>query len=221
MAEPNKKTAGTQSSSAGTAAGRGKTPDSQPQSTQSQTNRSAGAGTDGRSSAPISNAKGEAQNIVQQVRSTATDALETAKTNTAAKIEEQKSTLSSGLSNVADNVRKLGDGLSTGDQRDPLSRFAADYSGMAADKLDGVADYFNSHDLNAIYRDTESFARRNPAVVIGGAFALGFLAARFFKSSSDRYGNYDEGTPRRETFTTANRVSQPRTQTSAERDLEI
>ena len=105
----------------------------------------------------------------------------------AAKIEEQKSTLSSGLSNVAENVRKLGDNMATKRDADPLTRFAADYSETAAEKLDSVATYFDSHDLNAIYHDVEDLARRNPAVFIGGALALGFLAARFFKSTSPRY----------------------------------
>ena len=130
---------------------------------------------------------GQAHGLVDQMRSSATDVLRTAKSNTAAKIEEQKSTISSGLSNVAENVRKLGDNMGAKSDADPLTRFASDYSGTAADKLESVATYFDSHDLNAIYHDVEDMARRNPAIFIGGALALGFLAARFFKSSSPRY----------------------------------
>ena len=32
-------------------------------------------------------------------------------------------------------------------------------------------------------RDLESFARRNPAIFIGAAFGVGFLVARFLKST--------------------------------------
>ena len=187
MAEPINKTSSTQPSTTGAATGRSPGGDTPPAS---------GGTSEGRNAAFTVSEAGAGQSIMQQVRSTATDALQTAKTNTSAKIEEQKTTLSSGLSNVAENVRKLGEGLSTGEQADPVSRFARDYSGAAADKLETVADYFNSHDLRAIYRDTDSFARQTPAIVVGGAFALGFLAARFLKSSNEIAGGYDEGSSR-------------------------
>ena len=89
-------------------------------------------------------------------------------------------------------VRQLGSNLSEGKQRDPLTRIAADYSETAAEKLRTAADYFNSHDVETMYRDVEGLARRNPAIFVGGAFAIGFLAARFLKSSSPRNGRgYD------------------------------
>lgn len=122
--------------------------------------------------------------LVDQMRSSASDTFKTVKSNTAAKLEEQKSTLSTGLLTVADNIRQLGSNLSEGQQRDPLTRIAADYSETAAEKLRTAADYFNSHDVETMYRDVEGLARRNPAIFVGGAFAIGFLAARFLKSSS-------------------------------------
>ena len=154
--------------------------------------------------------KDQAHGLVEQMRSSATDVLRTAKSNTAAKIEEQKSTLSSGLSNVAENVRKLGDDMAAKKDADPLTRFAADYSETAAEKLESVATYFDSHDLNAIYHDVEDLARRNPTIFIGGALALGFLAARFFKSTSPRYM---EGGGAMQSKTTRS-LNQPRAQAS-------
>lgn len=121
--------------------------------------------------------------VVQQVKSTASDAYESAAAKAKEKLEEQKSNLSSGLLNVAENVRKLGEGLTGSDATDGLSRITAEYSNTAADKIQQAARYFESHDVNAMYRDVENFARRNPGIFIGGTFALGFLAARFLKSS--------------------------------------
>jgi hypothetical protein len=89
---------------------------------------------------------------------------------------------------VADNIRQLGSNLQGGPQADPLTRIAADYSETAAEKLRTAADYFNTHDVNTMYRDVEGIARRNPAVFLGGAFALGFIAARFLRSSSPGAG---------------------------------
>jgi hypothetical protein len=129
---------------------------------------------------------GTASGLMDQVRNSASDTFQTVKSNTTAKLEEQKSTLSTGLLTVADNIRQLGSNLSGGQQKDPLTRFAADYSQTAADKLRTAADYFNTHDVETMYRDVEGMARRNPAVFVGGAFAIGFLAARFLKSSSPR-----------------------------------
>ena len=137
---------------------------------------------------------GTGSGLMDQVRSSASDTFQTVKSNTTAKLEEQKSTLSTGLISVADNIRALSSNLSAGQQTDPISRFAADYSQTAADKLRSAADYFNTHDIETMYRDVEGLARRNPAVFVGGAFALGFLASRFLKSSSSRanrgYGSY-------------------------------
>ena len=143
-------------------------------------------------SADASQSGGEAHGLMDQMRSSASDTFKTVKSNTTAKLEEQKSTLSTGLMTVADNIRQLGSNLSGAQANDPLTRIAADYSETAAQKLRSAADYFNSHDVETMYRDVEGLARRNPAVFVGGAFALGFLAARFLKSSSPRgNGGYD------------------------------
>jgi len=130
--------------------------------------------------------------LMDQMRSSASDTFKTVKSNTTAKLEEQKSTLSTGLMTVADNIRQLGSNLSGAQANDPLTRFAADYSETAAQKLRSAADYFNTHDVETMYRDVEGMARRNPAVFVGGAFAIGFLAARFLKRSSPR-GNRGYG----------------------------
>ncbi len=135
-------------------------------------------------SADASHGGGEAHGLMDQMRSSASDTFKTVKSNTTAKLEEQKSTLSTGLQTVADNIRQLGSNLSGAQANDPLTRIAADYSETAAQKLRTAADYFNSHDVETMYRDVEGLARRNPAVFVGGAFAIGFLAARFLKSSS-------------------------------------
>lgn len=127
--------------------------------------------------------------LLQKFRSTAGDAYDSATAKATKKLEEQKTNLSSGLSTVADNIRKLGGDLSGSESSDGLTRAAAEVSQTAASKLEKAADYFDRQDLNAMYRDVENLARRNPGLFIGGAFALGFLAARFFKSTSPRKFN--------------------------------
>jgi hypothetical protein len=177
-------TSGTGSASTAGSMGTGSTGVGSPAGTTGSSTRT--SGTHDMSADASQYGSGEGHGLMDQMRSSASDTFRTVKSNTTAKLEEQKSTLSTGLLTVADNIRQLGSNLSGGQQNDPLTRIAADYSETAAQKLSSAADYFNNHDIETMYRDVEGLARRNPAVFVGGAFALGFLAARFLKSSSPR-----------------------------------
>ncbi len=130
--------------------------------------------------------KTSADGLMDQVRSTAADAYGTATSKASEKLEEQKSTLTSGLSSVADNIRRLGRNLGEEGDDSGITKAAATYGDTAAEKLEQAARYFEHHDVEAIYRDVENLARQNPTIFVGGAFALGFLAARFFKSTNPR-----------------------------------
>lgn len=54
----------------------------------------------------------------------------------------------------------------------------------AADQIDRVSQLVRNADVDKIRRDVESFARREPLLFLGGAFALGMIGARFLKSSA-------------------------------------
>ncbi|CAN5580644.1 hypothetical protein BH24ACI3_BH24ACI3_04060 [soil metagenome] len=126
------------------------------------------------------------KSLMGQVRSTAAGAYGTATSKAAEKLEEQKSTLTSSLTSVADTIRKFSESVGEKGSDGPIPESAAHYGDTAADKIEQVANYFEHHDIEAIYHDVEDLARQNPAIFVGGAFALGFLAARFLKSSSSR-----------------------------------
>ena len=53
----------------------------------------------------------------------------------------------------------------------------------AADRADEIVNRLNNADPDTLLDDIEAFARREPAVFIGGAIAIGLVAARFLKSS--------------------------------------
>jgi hypothetical protein len=55
----------------------------------------------------------------------------------------------------------------------------------AADRLEDFVDRLDRRDVDGIIRDARQWARRNPAAFLGGAVALGFVASRFLKASSD------------------------------------
>jgi hypothetical protein len=108
-------------------------------------------------------------------------------------IDEQKANLAQGLTSVADNIRQLG-ANKTG-QDNPIAGIAAKYSDSVAGQVEQIGRYLDGKDLRQMATDVEKFARRNPAVFLGGAFALGLLAARFLKS-----GNPNQALMRRERY---------------------
>lgn len=61
---------------------------------------------------------------------------------------------------------------------------AAQYVNKAADQIERVAGYVRTANIDEIRRTAESFARREPLLFLGGAFALGMIGARFLKSSA-------------------------------------
>ena len=87
------------------------------------------------------------------------------------------------------------------DEQTGVTDTAAKYSDSLAKQIEQISNYFERNDVRAMVSDVEDFARKNPVVFIGGAFALGFLAARFLKSSnsgqssSRRLGGRNLNTP--------------------------
>jgi hypothetical protein len=122
--------------------------------------------------------------LIDQAKETAGQAYEAVTDKAATKLDEQKSTLSGGLSTVADSVRQVSQNLGSTQTDSGLAEAAAKYTDTAAQKIEEVASYFDSRDIRQMTRDLESFARRNPAIFFGAAFGLGLLAARFLKSSA-------------------------------------
>jgi hypothetical protein len=59
----------------------------------------------------------------------------------------------------------------------------AGYADGVARQAERLAGYLRNANFRAMGDDLEQLARRQPALVVGGAFALGLLAARFLKSS--------------------------------------
>jgi hypothetical protein len=130
-----------------------------------------------------------ARSLYDQAKETAGQAYGVAAEKATSKLEEQKSTLSGGLATVADSVRRVSDNLRGPDVQDGIAKFTAEYSDVAARKIEGVANYFEQKSVSEMYTDVENFARRNPAVFVGGAFALGLLLSRFLKSGTNE-GSY-------------------------------
>jgi hypothetical protein len=60
----------------------------------------------------------------------------------------------------------------------------SEYTEKAAELVEGFSGYLREKNVDQLLGEVERFARRQAALFVGGAFALGFLASRFLKSSS-------------------------------------
>lgn len=93
-------------------------------------------------------------------------------------IDERKSELAGSMTSVAGAVRRSTDQL-----REEGHDRIAGYAETMAQQFDRAAGYLRDRDPRALREDIEDIARRQPALLIGAAFAIGIFAARFLRSS--------------------------------------
>jgi hypothetical protein len=103
---------------------------------------------------------------------------EQAKQTATSQLAMRKDQAAQGLSTVSSSMRQMGDNLRQNEQTSGY----AQYVDQAAEQVDRFAGYLQRREPRQIMYDAENWARRNPALLLGGAFALGLLASRFLKS---------------------------------------
>lgn len=125
----------------------------------------------------------------QAITHVASDVAGQAREQVSTQFDTRKDKAVETMDNVASAIRDTSDKLKG---IGPLG----DVAGRAADSIEKVADFFEDKQIGDVVRDVERFARREPALFIGAAFALGLIGGRFLKSSSPRSsasssGGYD------------------------------
>ena len=116
-----------------------------------------------------------------RVKDRASDVRHRAMGQMESQIEHRKERAANSLEDVAQSLRSASQQLT---EHDRMAR----YMERAANQVDNLASFLGSHDAVEMVDDIEDFARRQPAVFVGGAFALGVLGARFLKSSRRNLG---------------------------------
>ena len=117
--------------------------------------------------------------VVDQAKNTFQQAKERASTS----IGESKGQFADQFGTIADALRRTTEHLRSEDQH----RIAG-LTETVARQVEQVADYLRKKDARAMREDLENLARRQPAVMIGGALVLGLIGARFLRSSERRGG---------------------------------
>jgi len=93
----------------------------------------------------------------------------------------QKDRATEGIGSVVQAVRNSTQQLRS-EQHDTAARFIE----QAADQIERFSNQLKQKDVGQLLDDAQRVARRQPALFIGSAFALGLLSARFLKSSGQR-----------------------------------
>ena len=102
------------------------------------------------------------------------------KQNVTSRVDEQKNRAADGLGGIATAFRNAGNELRTENEA------LASYVDMASDQLRRFADQIRQKGVADMMDDVHNFARRRPALFIGGALLVGLGIARFLKSSAER-----------------------------------
>jgi uncharacterized protein YjbJ (UPF0337 family) len=127
------------------------------------------------STKPVGEQAGQVANDVKQQASQVKDQVTQ---QAESKIDDQKHKVASQISTLAS---ALNDASST--MRDSSPQMAH-FAESAVDRLNQWSTQLERKDFGELVDGVESFARRNPALFVGGAFALGLLGARFLKASA-------------------------------------
>jgi len=139
-------------------------------------------------------AKEQAKKVVEQTQQKAGEVLDQAKNQTKSWAEDRKQAVAQSLSDVAVAVMQTGENLrGTGSGAGNVAN-VTDY---AAEVTDKAANYLRNTSVDRMIGEVENFGRREPMLFLVGAAALGFVAARFLKSSGKAAQNYDWQNPDR------------------------
>ena len=131
--------------------------------------------------------------VVERTQETTGQVVDQVRQQASARLSGQISNGSHALLQASQAMTMVGEQLRQ--QEQPM---LAEYADQIADRVQQASSYLRDRDLDQLVDDAERFARRQPAIFLGGAFALGLLAARFLKSSRPQpttgsYGGYGYG----------------------------
>ncbi len=140
---------------------------------------------------PVGGAQERSSGIIDRVKESA-----------AAQLTTQKNRGTDALGQVANAVRS-----STQKLREERHDTIASYIDKAAGQVDTWAQRLREKDIDELMSDVQRLARRQPAVFISSAFALGLVGSRFFKSSRKQNEYIDTDESRRARYGGAARPS--------------
>jgi ElaB/YqjD/DUF883 family membrane-anchored ribosome-binding protein len=127
----------------------------------------------------VEEVKGQAQEKMQEASGQAKDRVRE-------QVDQRSTQAGERVASAASDARSVGEELRRQGKDQP-----AKLAEQAADRAERLGGYLQESDADRILRDVEDFGRRQPWAVVAGGLALGFVASRFLKASSEqRYRSY-------------------------------
>jgi hypothetical protein len=133
-------------------------------------------------------AREQIREVKNQVVDQARNTFQQARDRAGSSLGESKSQFADQFGTIAEALRRTTEHLRSEDQQ----RIAG-LTDTVARQVEQVADYLRGKDARAMRQDLENLARRQPALMIGGALLLGLIGARFLKSSERRGSRRGDG----------------------------
>jgi sirohydrochlorin ferrochelatase len=146
-------------------------PDTESRASQADPSGQQGGGT----------AREQIRGMKEQVVDQAKNTFQQARDRASSSLGESKGQFAEQFGTIADALRRTTEHLRSEDQQ----RIAG-LTETVARQVEQVAEYLRNKDARGMRQDLENLARRQPAVMIGGALVLGLIGARFLKSSERR-----------------------------------
>lgn len=141
---------------------------------------------------PVGRSIGDGRSTSSEARSKAEDTTRSAARKAEEQASRQKERAADRLGRMSDALRSTSDTL-----REEQEDAVAGYVETAADQVARFSGYLRDREVGQLLDEARGFARRDPALFLGGAALLGMLGARFMRSSNrdtdmDSYGYDDE-----------------------------
>jgi hypothetical protein len=136
--------------------------------------------------AGLEQTKSTVADTAQQLKDKVTHVSQDLKGRTQSVLEDGKSKVTSSLDGIASALGKTTEELQSTELRQ-----IASYGERLQHLTQDFSDYLKNAKAGDLLHDAEALARRQPALFLGGAFALGLVAARFLKSSRGGTGSYE------------------------------
>ena len=122
--------------------------------------------------------------VLRDAKTAASHVMSEAKDELSSRASSQKDRAVRGLSTVAEALR------GTKRELDDNAPGFGPLAEKAAESVDRLSDYVRTRTVGDIIDNVERFARRESAIFLGGAFALGLIAGRVLRSSPRGRGAY-------------------------------
>jgi hypothetical protein len=125
-------------------------------------------------------AKQQSQQLAHQARQQASELASRTTEQAKSQLTNQKHNASQRMVPIQSALRESAQQL-----RNQGQGQVGEYAEKAADQVERFSTYLRQTEVDEIMDEVRGFARRRPGLFLGSAAAVGFLASRFFKSTSE------------------------------------